>query len=129
MSDRLTKEQLEARGLVLAGMVDQEATIAALRAELEKARVKPTLTDEVAAQVMWVKLCCVQPVGCGDGGTYVVSPPTQSEFVAVVAPALAKLRAERDSAHVLLKDLAEWNDWHDELPEHFRARIAKEIGQ
>jgi hypothetical protein len=31
--ERLTKEQLEARGLVLAGMVDQEATIAALRAE------------------------------------------------------------------------------------------------
>ena len=30
---RLTKEQLEARGLVLAGMVGQEATIAALRAE------------------------------------------------------------------------------------------------
>ena len=68
MSDRLTKEQLEARGLVLAGMVDQEATIAALRAELEKARA-------------------------------------------------------------LLKDLAEWNDWHDELPEDFCARLAKEFLQ
>ena len=34
----LTKEQLEARGLVLAGMVDQEATIASLRAENERLR-------------------------------------------------------------------------------------------
>ena len=33
---KLTKEQLEARGLVLAGMVDQEAAIAALRAENER---------------------------------------------------------------------------------------------
>lgn len=65
------------------------------RAEAERA--KPELSDEEAAQVIWAKLCCVQPVGCGDGGTYVVTAPTQSEFVAAVAPALAAARAEAEA--------------------------------
>jgi len=43
MSKRLTKEQLEARGLVLSDMVNQEATIAALRAENE--RLKEAATE------------------------------------------------------------------------------------
>ena len=50
----LTKEQLEARGLVLAGMVDQEATIASLRAENE--RLREALKESVGLQSHYAEL-------------------------------------------------------------------------
>ena len=43
MTERLTDEQLKARGLVLAEMVQQEATIAALRARV--AKLETALTE------------------------------------------------------------------------------------
>lgn len=54
MSERLTDEQLKARGLVLAEMVQQEATIAALFARM--AKLEGALEQSVELQSHYAEL-------------------------------------------------------------------------
>jgi hypothetical protein len=68
MTQRLTKEQLEARGLVLASMVNQEATIAAKDAEIARLRADLKATETALWQFAddrnWIdQIGCLQWLG------------------------------------------------------------------
>ena len=79
------------------------------------ARMRAPLTsgeesDQARACKLWVQLCCVQPVGCGDGATFVVQAPTQEEFVAGVLsimPSTTALRARVAKLEAALTKITE----------------------